>query len=374
MKSSPTSPGLTALLNLLQDETADDLTKWRNLCFTQLTRLRFTEFHHFHVGLDYEATATRLTEQLQNTLSRLSDITAQEGELKKALTATVKCEQDITQRFARFNSANASEKLLQIQLDHASETFSAIYDGHRATGIRNLQRLFARVGKNVNALSTSIGRVETKVQTLAGILKKRRQEIERVGGRASRLRSEIDDLRTAFSQVALPVFPPEVTAISTQFQNSVEASKKCLALEKSIAEMEASMQKVRLDNRPSQCGALEDLIEKQKESHRTMAQTLLDRHNTDDIEKEIEQAVRDVAEVEETLKTTRESTESESARVNEAIQSQSLALKQKIADNASVIEELRHQKNELLDQVPRPSKARKVSREAQTVYKEPILF
>jgi uncharacterized protein YoxC len=153
-----------------------------------------------------------------------------------------------------------------------------------------------------------------------------------------------------------------------------------LALEKSIAEMEASMQKVHLDNRPSQCGALEDLIEKQKESHRTMAkgvcrrsiaevqgkaQTLLD---------EIEQAVRDVAEVEETLKTTRESTESESARVNEAIQSQSLALNQAIADNTAAIAELRHQKNELLDQVPRPSKARKISREVQTVYKEPILF
>jgi hypothetical protein len=138
-----------SILHLLEDETAKDLTKWRILCFAQLTRLRFTEFHHFQAGLTYEKTVARLTAELRESASLLSELTFTEESLKKSLAAATTLEQEITTRFQRFNSASVSEKLLQIQLDQAPQTFSSIYDGHRATRLQELHRLFICVNKTV---------------------------------------------------------------------------------------------------------------------------------------------------------------------------------------------------------------------------------
>jgi predicted nucleic acid-binding Zn-ribbon protein len=374
MSSSKLSPSLIAILDLLEDEATDDLTKWRNLCFTQLTRLRVTEFEHFQVGLVYEKTSTRLTAEFQNALERLSEITAIEENLKKSLEEVSRLEQEINSKFQHFNKANASENLLQIQIDQAPQTFSAIYDSHRATRLQDLQRLFVRVNKRINSLSTSIGRVEIKLQTLGGVIAKRREDHFRMETRADRLGNEISDLRTAFSEITLPTFPPEITAISSQFENSVEGSKKLLAIERSIAELEANMQKVHLDNRPSQCGALEDLIVKQKASNRNLQQTLLDRYKTDSLENEIEQAQRDVDEAQATLRRIRESTEAERLQMEEALQSQSIALRRKITENSEILDALREQIAELASQVPLPSRAAKISIATETVYKEPRFF
>jgi hypothetical protein len=74
-------------------------------------------------------------------------------------------------------------------------------------------------------LLKTVARIDTNLQTLVRVFENRREATVRIEARADRLRSEIADLRTAFSEVALPVFPPEITAIATQFENSVEASK-----------------------------------------------------------------------------------------------------------------------------------------------------
>jgi DNA repair exonuclease SbcCD ATPase subunit len=374
MTSGDISPALTAILGLLEDETTDDLTKWRNLCFTQLTRLRFTEFHHFHAGLAYEKTSTDLTTELRNVSSRLTELTSIEENLKQSLAAAIQIEQQITATFQRFNTATASEGLLQVQLDRAPETFSEIYDSHRATRLQNLQRLFRRVNKKVIVLSASVARIETKVQAVNRLVKKRRDEIARAESHADGLRSEISDLRKAFSDVALPAFPPEVTAISTQFENSVEASKKLLAIERQIAELEANMQRVHLDNRPSQCGALEDLIEKQKASQRSQQRTLLERYKTDEIEAEIEEARKDVEQGQAELRSLREATEAECASLNERMQQQNAGVKERITENSAVIQRLREEIAQLSDQVPTPSRATKISVATETFFREPRFF
>jgi chromosome segregation ATPase len=374
MDKTPLSSSLRSILSVLEDETTDDITKWRNFCFRQLTRLRFSEFHHFQVGLQFQQTSTRLTEEISRISADLAELKETQATLRTTLAAATDLEKLISAKFQRFNAADASENLIQMQLDRAPQTFSDIFESHRETRIKDLDRLFARISKKVALVSAAVDRIETKLQTLIRLLQKRKDEIRQTDAMRDRLRSEISQLKETFSQIQTPVLPPEVTAISAQFENSAEAAKKLLAIERSIAELEASIARVQLDNRPSQCAALEDLIERQKNAQRELLQSVMDKYRTDGLEMEIEQARTDVEEAQKALRQVQESTEAKCCQISKEAAAQSSELEDKIAQNESAIQRLREEIAELGGQLPTPSRAARVTAETMTVFRDPLFF
>jgi hypothetical protein len=104
-------------------------------------------------------------------------------------------------------------------------------------------------------------------------------------------------LKETLSQIQTFIWPREVTAVPVQFENSTETAKNLLAIKRNIAELETNISRGQLDSRRSQCAALEDLIERQRNS-----QNVAEKYRTDGIEVEIEQVGRDVDELQKTLR------------------------------------------------------------------------
>jgi chromosome segregation ATPase len=374
MEKKPLSSSLRSILSVLENGTTEDITKWRNFCFTQLTRLRFSEFHHFQVGLQFQQTSTRLTAELARISAELSELKVTQAGLESALGAVTDLEKLISAKFQRFNAADASENLIQMQLDRAAQTFSDILESHQATRIKDLDRLFARVSKKAAVASTAVARIWTKLQTLIRLVQKRKDETRQTDAMRDRLRSEISQLKETFSQIQPPVLPPEVSAIALQFENSTEAAKKLLAIERSIAELESSISRVQLDNRPSQCAALEDLIDRHGSAQRELVQSVADKYRTDGVELEIEQAKQDVDELQKMLKQVHESTEAKCSQISKDTAKQTAEMEDKIAENESTIRRLREEIAQLAGQIPNQSRAAKVTVETMTVFRDPLFF
>jgi hypothetical protein len=108
MEEKPLSSSLRSILSVLEDETTANITNWRLFCFMQLTRLRFSEFQHFQVGLQFQRTSKRLTEELNRISAELK--VTQSG-LRAALGAAPDLENLIPAKFQGTGDSRSRRRL-----------------------------------------------------------------------------------------------------------------------------------------------------------------------------------------------------------------------------------------------------------------------
>lgn len=365
---------LLGIMRVMEDETVDDITKWRKFCFTQTVRLRATEFAHFQRGLEFEQHSHLLAKELAELTGNFNKLLEVKKKLEDSLQSVVDLEKQISNKFKHMKEAKDNDAMLTVKLERAPNVFLSILQGHQLTNIPDIEKLFATAAKKAGLLTAQLDRVKAKIDKLAKLLQTRRDEIRQSKIIHERLESEIESLQDQLKQVKIASFPSDILSISSQFENASEASKRLLTLEQEIAELQTKMSNIQLDNRPSEASVIEGLIEREKEAQEKLMQNLLEKYNTDELDLEIESANQELEELKAEAERVRSECSAKTKQITTESEAQISELTTKISENDETIKELRERIAELSSKVPLPVHSTKASIGTQTIYVKPTFF
>jgi chromosome segregation ATPase len=367
-------PALRAILAVLEDETTNDITKWRNLCFTQIARLRIAEFHHYQDGIRYQQSR----EQLQRESTRISDelqaVLEVKAGLEAALAKSSQIQRQFTLKFEKLRSGADTDTVLLVALEKAPQVFMNIYQGHLASRLPDIERRFKQANKEISSLSTRVDGIQRKLQILLQMLQNRRDENRQSELLRNRRQAEISELKDSFARIELPTFSPEIDRIASQYGNSTEAAKMLFSIANAITELETKISAIHLDNRPSECAILEGLIEKEKISQNALLQNIVEKYDTAEIDEETENARIAVQELSAELESARESTQAKTSQISAKLKRRSGQFKAQIAENEETINALRDEIQELSLRVPKRTQAQMFSCGTDPVFAHPRFF
>ena len=367
-------PALLSVLRVMEEETVDDISKWRKFCFTQTVRLRATEFAHFQRGLEFKQRSEELARELAELTKEFNAVNDVKVKMEESLQSVVDLQKQISDKFRHMKEAKDNDAMLTVKLERAPSLFVSILQGHQLTRIPDIEKLFAGAAKKAGAVNAQLDRVKAKIEKLSKVLQNRRDEVRQSKVIRERLESEIESLSEQLKQVKIASFPSDVVSISAQFENATEASKRLLTLEREIAELQTKMSGIHLDSRPSEAAVIEALIDKEKEAQEKLMKSVLDKYNTDELDAEIECAKEELRE----LKQEADSIKSECSEKQKEIATKSEAkiseLTATIAGNDETIKQLRERIAELSSKVPLPVHGTKSSIGTQTIYVRPNFF
>jgi hypothetical protein len=368
------SPALRSLLSVLEDETTNDVSKWRNMCFTQIMRLRIAEFHQFQEGVRYQQNRERLDSELTQVSGELDAVLEEKARLESALSKLVEIQRQLNDSGGERNSGTPSGSDLLAAVNNAPQFFRDIYRNHQSKCVPNVELRFGQANNEISALSRKISGVEHKLQTLIQMVQKRRSELAQGELLRKRLETELAELKQACSRIELPAFGPDIDRVASKYANSTEASTMLLTLENAIVELEAKISSIRLDNRPSECAILEGLIEKEKITHNALIQDLVEKYRTDGVDAECEEAQAAIQELSQKLQNERESIESQCSVISRKLKRRRERTRAEAIQNEETIKLLAEQIDSLTSRVPVRVEVPLVSVGTENVFSTPQSF
>jgi hypothetical protein len=365
---------LKAILSVLEDETTDDISKWRDLCFTQITRLRIAEFQHFQEDVTYQKNRDQLSYDLTRVSRERDAALEARAQLEAELARFGAIRQRLAESFGHRKSGTDSSTVLLVSIEKAPQVFRNILQGHEVARLPDVERRFRQANKEITALSARINGVEHKLQVLIQRVQNRRSDVAHGERLRTRMQSELAELKEAFSRIELPAFAPEIDRIASQFENSTEASKMLFSIENATVELEARISAIHLDNRPSECAILEGLIEKERISQNAMIQNLIEKYNTDTLDEEAERARAAIQELSTELQRVKESAEIKGSHISNKFKRKGGEMLAEIAQNEEAIQMLGEQIENLSSRMPVRVDIPKVSVATEAVFSVPRFF
>lgn len=362
------------ILATLEDETSDDISKWRNLCFKQVTRLRASDFMHLQDGLMAVQRRNAINERIASLDEQLKSIRAINVQIESDLSAVTNCENEMSQKLKRMQQTEDAESMIIFRLEQAPKCFLDILRGHQVTHIPEVQDKFRRIDERVGMLSNQISRVQEKIATLIKSVAKRKDDARQAATTRARLENEMQSLSSQISEVQIPVMPSEVVSIASQFENAMEASKRLLAIEREIAELETKMSTVQLDNRPSEVSVLEGLIENENAEGARLLESVVRKYDTEELNEEVQRAGSEVEQLKVAAQKAKDEADERQKQIRETVERSEPDMRQRIVENDDTIRRLRERVAELASQVPLPNHAAHNTTGTQTVYVSPTFF
>ena len=368
------NPALLSIMKVLENETVDDITKWRNFCFTQTVRLRATEFMHYQKGLEYKQKADKLTKELSELTQKLKSLTDIKETVEKSLKDAADVEKEINDKFRKMKVAKDNDAILMVKLTRAPEVFMSIYQGHQLTRIPDIDKMFSALQKRSEAMVAQLGRIRAKIETLTKIMQDRRDDIRQNKIIGNRLQDEIKSLTEQIDGIEIPDLPSEVLSISSQFENAAEASKRLLTIEREIAELQTKMSNIHLDNRPSEAALIEGLIEKERENHEQLMQSVIEKYDTNDLEQEIAREKDELRQLSEYAGKVRDECLEKQKQIKNDFDAEKEEYTRQINENETTIKDLREKIADMSSRLPLHGHASKTSVGTQTIYCNPSYF
>ena len=279
---------LASIQALLEDETTDDLTKWRNFCFSQLTKLQYQKIYK-----KQEISKLMLEAQkLQSSYDEICNVEKEIQEKKQEILDTLS------------NAAKEGE-IMRKQISKAFSQQKRSFDLQRAPSLLKTRleihhvKMENEIMKKMNISIDTLDKLNSKLTTMKQKILKINKIIVQNNSKYEQYSKESQSLQNEIESIEIPDFSPEIQSLSLKYRNTTEASKTLFAIEDKISKYQSSLQKIpKLEYHPSDCSAIENLIEQEKQKQKEILDSIIEQYNTDQLQSEIIEMKQQLSELE----------------------------------------------------------------------------
>ena len=345
MKQAKMRQSLHSIQLLLNDTTTDDLTKWRNFCFSQLTKLEYNKFFQKQEISKLEQESQRLGTIINDISINEKEIESKKQELLEAISNAKKESNFIREKIAY--ACNKKGNSFDIQ--NAPVFFETRLQVHQAKMRDEILPKFNAAFSKIDKTLSKISQIKLKFQKLNKIIFQNKLKYEQYTEESQSVQQLIDGLK-------IPNYSPEVKAISSKFQNIEEASTTLLALENKIRALELELPKsMKLEYRPSECSTLESLIEEEKSNQKDRLNEIIKQYDTDKLQEEVRDIKQKASELTIQLSMLQQDSNAKVNDLKSTFDKKESELQITIQENEKTINCLKQQIEELKKNVPQKS-------------------
>lgn len=278
---------LLSIQALLEDETTDDLTKWRNFCFSQITKLQYQKFYK-------KQEMSRLMQENQKLQKSYEEVCNIEKEILEK-------KQEILNVLS--NATNEGE-MMRKQINKAFSQQRKSFDLQRAPSLLKTRleihqvKMEDEIMKKMNISISTLEKINSKLNTIKQKILKINQIIVQNRSKYEQYSKENQSLQSEIEDITIPEFSPQIQSLSLKFRNTSEASKMLFAIEDKISNYQSALQKTpKLEYHPSDCSAIENLIEQEKQKQNEILDSIIKQYDTDQLQSEIIQMREQLSEL-----------------------------------------------------------------------------
>lgn len=357
---------LASIQALLEDETTDDLTKWRIFCFSQLTKLQYQK-------LNKKTEISKLNlekDKLQNTYEEICNAEKEILEKKQEILNSL-------------DTATKEGETMRQQISKACSIQKKSFDLQRAPSLLKTRleihkvKMEDEIMKKMNISIATLEKLNFKLVSLKQKVGKINQIIIQNRSKYDQYSKEIQQLQKQIEDIAIPEFSHEIQSLSLKFRNTTEASKTLFAIEDKISNYRSALQKTpKLDYRPSDCSAIESLIEQEKQKQKEIFESIVNQYNTDQIKSEISEMKQKSSELSDLLSEVEQNSSLKLNQINANFNKQEINYQRQIQENEKKIQSLMKKVIDLKKIVPiTPNNLiNKVQVQTQTAFPLPAFF
>ncbi|OHS98324.1 hypothetical protein TRFO_08889 [Tritrichomonas foetus] len=358
---------LLSIQALLEDETTDDLTKWRNFCYSQLTQLKFHKFTKNHEISEINKESHKLQQTFEEISKIEQEIIKSKHQIMEAIQNAKQQEEEIRKKIEQAHQSYEKQTNISLILQSAPNFLKTRMQVHKVKFIEIIKK-FDSINSLLNSLNLKISTLNTKLQQLTKAISQNKNKYYR-------FQEENQTLQKQTKSIVIPDFSQEIQSLSLKFKNSTEASKTLFAVDDKIAYYESELGKTtKLDYKPSDCAALETLIEQEKKKQKDIMDSIVNQYNTDSLKQEIFEAKQQILKLSTQVSEAEQDSSLKMTEIRVKFDKQEDYYQNQIQENENKINKLRKKLAELSKKLPVYSNETKETRQTQTAFPLPTYF
>lgn len=340
---------LKSLLELLEDEETDPLSKWRNICYTLLVKNK-----------DLEIQECILKKKSDESIKKLND---QLGSLQKELDEKNKLKEELE---LKLEDIKQMEQSLLPKMEGISNSVllanSRAFINNRCLILRknceNICKSLSPSLKESEKFDDRIKKLQEKVKKYTDLYNKRTHAKRELLFHGNELRKKLESLE-------IPDYPKELISLIAMYREEEainQYNQNILAIEELNTKISACERSFNaLSDRSAEISSLNQAIYSERKRQEDVLEKLKEEYNTESIEDDVRKIKKRVMELENKYEKENE----EARKIIDDIESERTEavtrLKKQIEENKKIIEELENRKVALQFQLPERSDAKKVS-------------
>ena len=358
---------LINLQNLLEDEVTDDLTKWRNFCFSQLMQIQYQKFYKRKEKEKMIIEGEKINNSFDEVCKAYLEIIKSKNQLCQLIEEAKDKENAIRLNIEKAHQSYERQTNISLILQNAPTFFKTRMQVFKVKMI-DISKKMEISYSNMNKIIARLTTINQKLHNLIQVCNQNRTKYELLQEENNSLQKKINDSKVS-------EFSHEIESLAIKFKNTTEASKTLFAIDDKIAFYESELKKTnKLEYKPSDCGAIEILIEQEKQKQKDLLESITRQYDTEQLEQEISNAKQTVNKLTTELNEMQQSTSLTISEIRSEFSKQEEKYQFQIQENDNRIEALTKKINELSKLMPVYSTNEKVSKQTQTAFPLPTYF
>lgn len=322
---------------LLEDETTDDLTKWRNFCFSQLAKLQTLKFFKRQEKLKLMIESQKLQNSYEELCNTAKEVQEKKQEILIALSNAMKEGEDMRKQINK----SFSQQKKSIDLQRAPSLLQTRLKIHQV-------KMEDEINKKMNISNITLDKLNSKIDTIKQKVLKITKYIIQIRSKYEQYSKENQQLQKEIEDITIPEFSHEIQSISLKFRNTTEASKTLFAIEDKVSNYQSKLQKMpKLDYHPSDCKALEELIDQEEQKQKEIINSIANQYNTDEIMSEIREMKQKLADLSDQVSEVNQDSSLKLSQLHSNFSEQEIEYQKQIEENENKINILLKKINDL---------------------------
>ncbi|EAY09953.1 hypothetical protein TVAG_482270 [Trichomonas vaginalis G3] len=360
------SPYLNQIFNVATDNITDDLTKWRNFCFTQVVRIKDlelqTKMHSSVQSQKIQPLKSKYNEILQQLESKNNEY----QEVCNNLESAQKKKDESTKKLSNATTRKSEIQRKKIFFNQFPEQFSQRLEISKQHLDYDIKELFEKSNKSLNTAETKLDSLIQKIQSIT----EPSLETEGVQLKYEVKKANLEQLATnlaiKFNEMQFPECKVELLPMLHQYQELRSIDKDIEVANRENIKIEEAINSASLESYEINIQTLQNQISQEAQRQKAEIEFLKSQYDLTDIQAEIDQCQLEISDLEHKL-------EEENKNISVLQTEKKCAIEnanKKSLENEEIIKQLTKELNELSSRVPKHSYDTKEG-EVNTIYNGP---
>jgi len=335
------------ILHVIEDQTRNELDKWRNFCYCQLIKIKECQMMNTVKIDELNQVIMLKRRELESMNEKLKEKIIEKESMVQYNRELINEEESVNNAVIQAEHERGIDRSIGAILHQLPRTFSQRYQIYKAK-MKNVMTMFVKISQFCIQFCSQVDSLVSKINAINVVIKKKKASIQNERALYARIIEEKGEVQEQINSIIIPDFPQSLMSIKQEYPNPKEATIQLQALQELIADLQERIKNNKVEIHESEIPVLEELIRKENSNYEEVMLTIQEQYDIESLDLEINSRTSNIEILQKTYESLKEESEEKISTIEIERKQAYKELKSQIDENQQIISQLNEEEQALI--------------------------